>query len=101
MGYASESDVPSIVLGITAASRAYCDENGGMGSCHHTIQEIITTLEQVLIPEFHASEKTLILAMKGLGNIGVFVNGADTLKNFILVKKLILRFPLVSKLAGC
>jgi len=86
MGYASEADVPSIVLGITGLARTYCDETGGLATCSYTIYEIITTLEQVLKPEFHANEKTLIVAMKGLGNIGVFVNGNDALKNTILVK---------------
>lgn len=84
-GFASENDVPSIVLGITAASRAYCDDSGGLGTCHLTINQIILSLENVLLPEFHASEKTLILAMKGLGNIGVFVNGVKTLNRVMQV----------------
>jgi hypothetical protein len=88
MGYAPEGDISSIVLGITGLARRYCENSGGLSTCNYRIYEIITTLEQVLEPEFHASEKTLITAMKGLGNIGVFVNGATSLLSTIKVNYL-------------
>ncbi|XP_059475587.1 uncharacterized protein LOC132196753 [Neocloeon triangulifer] len=83
MGHTPESDVSSIVLGITGLARTYCEQTGGMATCELRIYEIISTLEQVLLPEFHASEKIRIIAMKGLGNIGVFITGSTHLQEII------------------
>ncbi|XP_065341223.1 uncharacterized protein LOC135940312 [Cloeon dipterum] len=95
MGYAAESDVSSIVLGITGLARKYCENSGDMDSCGSHAFEILSTLEQVLMPDSQASEKIRIVALKGLGNIGAFTNGR-ILRNKILNESLSIEERLVA-----
>jgi hypothetical protein len=86
-GQVARSDAASVVLGVSGLTHALC-ERVGITACaqEDSVREIVTILERIIARNSGHSERNVILAMKGLGNLGVFFNAETTLQKHYQVK---------------